>query len=139
MIKFKSKHSKLGVLARSLFQTAYLNRQIICLLSDRGIPDRTLLSLQHQATKNLKNMLIFSGIAINVIKSTYSTSDPVGSMIINLISSGFSVTEHPFVSRFLQTLSSVKLREIKTRARIIVPQGASLIVRTYKLICFSCF
>ncbi|XP_061989253.1 probable RNA-dependent RNA polymerase 1 [Rosa rugosa] len=123
MCKFESRNTKLDVLAWSKYQPCFLNRQLITLLSTLGVKDHVFEKKQKQAMNQLEGILtdplkaqealelMFKGEASNILKEMLMCYKP---------------NAEPFLSLMLQSLCASKLAELRSRTRIFVPNGRSL-------------
>ncbi|XP_050232388.1 RNA-dependent RNA polymerase 1 [Mercurialis annua] len=124
MCKYESGNTKLDVLAYSKYQPCFLNRQLITLLSTLGVPDRNIEKKQREAVEQLDAMLtdplraqealdlMFPGETTNVLKE--------------MLSCGYQPDAEPFLSMMLQTFRASKLLDLRTRTRIFLPNGRSM-------------
>ncbi|BBG94600.1 hypothetical protein Prudu_002930 [Prunus dulcis] len=124
MYKYESEHTKLDVLGCSKFQPCFLNRQLITLLSTLGIQNRVFLEKQRAAVQQLDAMLtdplkaqealdmMFAGESTNILKE--------------LLMCGYKPDVEPFISMMLQTFRASKLLELRTKTRILIPDGRAM-------------
>ncbi|ONI28221.1 hypothetical protein PRUPE_1G132100 [Prunus persica] len=124
MCKYQSNNATLDVLAWSRYQACFLNRQVITLLSTLGVSDHVIVKKQKQALKQLEGVLsdplraqealeiIFQGVFTNVLKE--------------MLVCGYKPDAEPFLSLMLQAFCASKLVELRTKTRIFVPDGRSL-------------
>lgn len=124
MWKYESELDKLDVLAYSKIQTCYLNRQLITLLSTLGVEDRVFEKKQGEAIQQLNAIpndplrarealdLMFAGETTNILKE--------------LLSCGYQPNAEPFLSMMLQTFRASKLQELRTKTRIVIPDGRAM-------------
>lgn len=124
MSKYESKNNKLDVLAYSKYQPCYLNRQLITLLSTLGVRDAIFEKKQGEAVKQLDNILVDPASAQEAIEimSPGETTNILKEMLL----CGYKPDAEPFLSMLLQTFRAVKLLELRTRSRIFIPKGRSL-------------
>ncbi|KAK9903772.1 hypothetical protein M0R45_000949 [Rubus argutus] len=123
MFKFKSHNTTLDVLAWSRYQPCFLNRQLITLLSTLGVRDRVFEKKQKQAMNQLEGILtdplkaqealelMFQGEATNMLKEMLMCYRP---------------NEEPFLALMLQSFCGSKLVELRSRTRIFVQNGRSM-------------
>ncbi|KAM5566908.1 putative RNA-dependent RNA polymerase 1 [Rosa sericea] len=123
MCKFESRNTKLDVLAWSKYQPCFLNRQLVTLLSTLGVKDHVFEKKQKQAMNQLEGILtdplkaqealelMFQGEASNILKEMLMCYKP---------------NAEPFLSLMLQSLCASKHAELRSRTRIFVPNGRSL-------------
>uniref|UniRef100_A0A6P6GIP9 RNA-dependent RNA polymerase n=1 Tax=Ziziphus jujuba TaxID=326968 RepID=A0A6P6GIP9_ZIZJJ len=125
MGKYKSKNIKLDVLSWSSYHPCFLNRQIVTLLSTLGVKDRVFEKKQKEAINQLEAILtdplrarqglelMFPGENTNILKE--------------MLVCGYKPDSEPFLSLMLQTLCASKLLELRTKTRIYIPNGRSVI------------
>ena len=69
MRKFESPHRRLEVLQTSRPQPAFLNHQLIMLLSNLGVPDEVFMSLQRVMLDRLAGTKVAFSLALNSLYS----------------------------------------------------------------------
>ncbi|KAM7270395.1 hypothetical protein ACFE04_029609 [Oxalis oulophora] len=124
MCKFESENTKLDVLAYSKYQPAYLNRQIITLLSTLGVPDYVFEKKQREAVAQLDSILtdpLRAQDALDLMSPGENTN-----CLKEMLSCGYKPDAEPFLSMMLQTFRATKLMEIRTRTRIFIPSARSM-------------
>ena len=105
----------------------YLNRPMIKILEDLGVPHDPFLELQRDAVERLR---ITTTSPINA--STFFERNFVGRavslpwLIRKLSHIGLSFTEDDFLRNALELAVLVQLREIKHRSRILVENGTTV-------------
>ena len=127
MNKFTANNHSIDVVrVVSNLSSAYLNRQIILLLSSLGIPDRTFLSLQktmldrslaltqepEKARQALRDLNEFGGNGCHAF-------------LIDFLSQ-LGKHKEPFTQRLLYTFQKFLIKELRTKAKILVPNSWSL-------------
>lgn len=131
MIKFQSPHSILEINGVSKAMVMYLNRQLIALLSCRGVSDEVFLSLYDEMTDYIDAALhsdeaalslLFRHADIGLDDNSSAAMAPVWSQL----NSGSSVTSDAFLHDMIAVLRNHLLVGLKSRARIHVPSGISL-------------
>lgn len=125
MSKFDSRNNKLDVLAYSRYQPCYLNRQIITLLSTLGVKDRVFEEKQAEVVDQLDEILSEPGRALEVVELMFPSE--MTNIMKEMLLCGYKPNEEPFLSMLLQTFRAAKLFELRTKSRIFVPQGRSMI------------
>lgn len=104
-----------------------LNRQVIKILEDLGVPDATFERLQEQAVQKLRESSTSTLSAIDFLSKNMSNSSsglPALLKALKLIN--IDVTEDNFLRDLLGALLQVQLREIKYRSRILVPDALTV-------------
>lgn len=125
MHKFNSKNTILDVLNWSRFLPAFLNREIITLLSTLGIPDQNFECLQKKTMVHLDQIMINSDMALDTLQIMSSGDDH--KTLIEMLSGGYSPNTEPYLSMMLQAFREYQLLELRTKCRIFVPKGRVLI------------
>ncbi|UJR10507.1 hypothetical protein I4U23_014710 [Adineta vaga] len=131
MKKFECKHTRLEVCKRSLRRRLCLNREVINLLSYRGISSECLLIYQLQNIRWLIEALIFNRSALVVFQEKVLHILPWSE-----ISSHQCLYKEPFFRRLLLKTIFNNLHQLVTRAHIRVPQARYMfgIVDEYRVL-----
>jgi RNA-dependent RNA polymerase len=121
--KFDSDSDELEIIRYSEFCQPFLNRQLILVLSALGISDSVFLRKQQACIDALNTAMTDNAVAVRTLREMV---DPnlVTLSIANMIESGFSHTEEPFVSSLLQLWRAHSLKYLKQKAKIPVTKGA---------------
>lgn len=121
--KFPAEFQGLEICRISQFSTAYLNQQIILVLSSLGVPDevflkklRIMLSEFEEAMNNEQRALELLQKNIDYNQMTIGLS--------GIICDGFMETQEPFTVSCLRLWKSWTLKYLKEKARICVDQGS---------------
>ncbi|XP_076914711.1 putative RNA-dependent RNA polymerase 1 [Bidens hawaiensis] len=124
MCKFESDNTKLDILAVSKYQPCYLNRQLITLLSTLGVYDHVFEKKQREAVRLLDAILVEpmkAEEALDLMSPGENTNVMKG-----MLSCGYKPNAEPFLSMMLQVFRATKLLELRTKTRIFVPKGRSM-------------
>nr|XP_043614354.1 probable RNA-dependent RNA polymerase 1 [Erigeron canadensis] len=124
MCKFESYTTKLDILAISKYQPCYMNRQVITLLSTLGVPDHVFQGKQKQAVDLLDVILkgpLKAQEALDLMSPGENTS-----ILKEMLLCGYKPNAEPFLSMLLQAFRATKLFELRTKARIFVHKGRSM-------------
>ncbi|KAM0042835.1 putative RNA-directed RNA polymerase [Helianthus debilis subsp. tardiflorus] len=124
MLKFESDNTKLDILAVSKYQPCYMNRQFITLLSTLGVSDHIFEKMQREAVCLLDAILVEpmkAGEAIDLMSPGENTNVMKG-----MLSCGYKPNAEPFLSMMLQVFRATKLLELRTKTKIFVPKGRSM-------------
>ncbi|KAK9057194.1 hypothetical protein SSX86_024561 [Deinandra increscens subsp. villosa] len=124
MCKFESDNTKLDILAISKYQPSYMNRQLITLLSTLGIKDRIFEKKQNEAVCLLDAILkepMKAEEALELMSPGENTNIMKG-----MLSCGYKPDAEPFLSMMLQVFRATKLLELRTKTRIFIPKGRSM-------------
>ncbi|ESQ35322.1 hypothetical protein EUTSA_v10006629mg [Eutrema salsugineum] len=124
MSKFESKNTKLDVLAWSKYQPCYLNRQLITLLSTLGVKDYVFEKKQREVVDKLDAILtdpLEAHEALGLMAPGENTK-----ILKELILCGYKPDAEPFLSMMLQNFRASKLLELRTKSRIFIHGGRSM-------------
>lgn len=124
MSKFKSENRKLDILAYSKYQPCFLNRQIITLLSTLGIEDHVFEKKQEAAVKELDEILTDPPRALEAIELMHAGE--ITNVLKEMLYCGYKPSAEPFLSMLLQAFRALKLLELRTKSRIFVRKGRSM-------------
>ncbi|KAL5975839.1 RNA-dependent RNA polymerase [Asimina triloba] len=120
MNKFKSSHTMLEVVSWPRFQPAFLNRQIVTLLSALGVPDDVFSKLQDAMVGKLNQILNSTDVAFDVLTTSCSEQ---GNTALLMLSAGFKPVTEPHLRGMLSCIRSAQLGDLLRKARIFVPWG----------------
>ncbi|KAG1151074.1 hypothetical protein G6F37_004946 [Rhizopus arrhizus] len=125
-IKFESEHLMLEVIRTSAYIHGYLNRQAITLLSALGVKDEVFLELMGNMLRDIDKILARPEEAIRVL---LNNADEAGTahMMASIIQAGFLERGDPYIKNLLNLFRVNVLKELKKKAKILVPQGAFLL------------
>lgn len=124
MRKYESELTKLDVLAWSKYQPCFLNRQLISLLSTLGIRDEIFEKKQREAVRQLDAILtdpLKAQEALELMSPGENTN-----ILKEMLICGYKPDAEPFLSMMLQTFRASKLLELRTKTRIFIPNGRSM-------------
>ncbi|CAO2176113.1 unnamed protein product [Urochloa humidicola] len=124
MKKFESAHSVFEVVSWTRLQPAFLNRQIITLLSTLGVPDTVFWQMQDAMLHNLNKILTHSDVAYEVVKTCCPEH---GSTAELMLSAGFNPADEPHLRAMLLAIWSSQMQGLLEKARIFVPKGRWLV------------
>lgn len=127
MIKFEADFSHLEVCSVGKRVPYFLNRNVILLLSFHGVPDHVFLSLQKEMLDGLDNMMKRRDSALKVVPNLPGPDSELRSILLHMLSSGFSPTDEPFLFDCLHSIRSHNLFGLRKKARIFVEKGAVLV------------
>jgi RNA-dependent RNA polymerase len=120
MRKFESTHSVLEVVSWTKFQPAYLNRQIITLLTSLGVPDAIFWQMQEAMLHNLDRILSDRDVAYQVVTNCCSEHASIPAL---MLSAGFTPATEPHLKAMLLALRSSQLQGLLEKTKIFVPKG----------------
>ena len=105
----------------------YLNRQVIKILEDLGVPDQSFLKLQAEAVEGLR---ITASNPINAAyflkRNLVGKAAGLSTLIRRLFYLGFVYSDDSFLRNTVELAVLIQLREIKHRSRIVVEKGLTL-------------
>ncbi|CAL5011014.1 unnamed protein product [Urochloa decumbens] len=120
MRKFESTHSVLEVVSWTKFQPAYLNRQIITLLTSLGVPDDIFWQMQEAMLHNLDTILSDKDVAYQVVTTCCSEHATIPGL---MLSAGFTPATEPHLKAMLLAIRSSQLQDLSEKTKIFVPKG----------------
>ncbi|CEG64383.1 hypothetical protein RMATCC62417_01363 [Rhizopus microsporus] len=125
-IKFKSEHLTLEVIRTSTYIHGYLNRQVITLLSALGVRDEVFLKLMDNMLHDIDKILRKPEEAVRVLLSNTDEAGTAPTMA-SIIQAGFLERQDPYIKNLLNLFRVNILKDLKKKAKILVPQGAFLL------------
>ncbi|XP_010043973.2 probable RNA-dependent RNA polymerase 1 isoform X1 [Eucalyptus grandis] len=124
MYKYESSHTKLDVLAWTRYQPCFLNRQIITLLSTLGVEDHIFERKQREALCQLDAILTNPLVAQHALELMSPGENT--EVLLEMLICGYEPDVEPFLSMMLRTFCASKLLDLRTKTRISVPHGRSM-------------
>lgn len=121
--KFDCESSELEVIRVSEFWQPYLNRQLILVLSDLGVPDKVFLRKQDECIKALNLALTDDSVALRELRENIDSNRMTLNIAI-MVEDGFRRTKEPFVTSLLRLWRAWTLKYLKEKAKIPISQGA---------------
>lgn len=124
MSKYESENTNLDVLGWSKYQPCFLNRQLITLLSTLGVEDHVFEMKQREAMDQLDSILkdpLRAQDALELMATGENTN-----ILKEMLLCGYKPDAEPFLSMMLQTFRAAKLLELRTKTRIFLPNGRSM-------------
>ncbi|KAE8452050.1 hypothetical protein EG329_002215 [Mollisiaceae sp. DMI_Dod_QoI] len=105
----------------------FLNRQVIKILEDMGVPESWFLSLQSQEIERLRKITASAANAAKFLKSqSIGETSYLSWFIKKLFSMGLEFRSDRFLRDVLELSVMMQVRVMKYRARIPVPLGLTL-------------
>ncbi len=105
----------------------YLNRQVIKILEDLGVPEESFLKLQEKAVNSLR---ITASSPINAAyflkRNLVGKAAGLSTLVRRLFYLGFEYSGDDFLRNTVELAVLIQLREIKHRTRILVENGMTL-------------
>ncbi|KAL8946947.1 MAG: hypothetical protein Q9222_006725, partial [Ikaeria aurantiellina] len=128
MIKFEANTTQIEICGAGFKPLLmYLNRQLIKILEDLGVPDQSFIDLQNDAVEQLR-----STIDSPINAGYYLQRNDIGKaarlpwLVRKLFYMGMSFTDDSFLRHALELALLVELRELKHRSRIHVDRGVTV-------------
>ncbi|XP_028778416.1 RNA-dependent RNA polymerase 6-like [Neltuma alba] len=120
MNKFESTHTTLEICSWTRFQSGFLNRQIVTLLSALNVPDEVFWNMQEAMVSKLKKMLVDADVAFDVLTKSCAEH---GNAAAIMLSVGFSPELEPHLRGILTSVRAAQLWGLREKARIFVSSG----------------
>ncbi|CAF1475388.1 unnamed protein product [Adineta steineri] len=114
--KFKVDHNILEIIKHSSSGMAFLNRQVIVLLENMGVPQHIFLKLQNKARLNISMSLLANKSAQRTLEQNVRSYDWE-----RMRTSGIQLTKEPFVRSLLLLLASERLKKLKEKSHVQIP------------------
>ncbi|XAR63686.1 RNA-directed RNA polymerase [Bertholletia excelsa] len=121
MCKYESDNTSLDVLNWSKYHPCFLNRQLITLLSTLGVEDHIFERKQREVVDELNSILEYPSRAQEVLGLMAPGENT--NILKEMLSCGYRPDTEPFLSMMLKAFRGAKLLDLRTKARIFVPQG----------------
>lgn len=125
-IKFDSQHYMLEVIRTSVYIPSYLNRQAITILSSLGVTDDIFLEMVDAMLDSMSQMIKNPVEAIRVLQANVDEYGTARSMA-RILAAGFLDRRDPYILNLLHLFRVAQLKELKKKAKILVPHGAYLL------------
>ena len=140
MKKYESQNNELGIIKASGYSTGYLNRQIIALLSGLGVKNSIFISMIKVSLKEYQTILKYirnknidlcsyfranKDVYNEVLSKCFYFKSLVDYYLYKKPPRG--LTNEPFIQKILLNCLSLKIRDLKSKGKIIDKQSASLI------------
>ena len=132
MLKFPSTSKELGINNYSRALPFYLNRQLITVLSARGVADASFIRLVEDNIFAFDEALRKNGAAQQMLRQhtdvgvSHMSLTPATSVWF-LLEAGMSVTTDVYVYRFALAVRNSLLQGLQDKARVFIPKGVMLI------------
>ncbi|OMO72380.1 RNA-dependent RNA polymerase, eukaryotic-type [Corchorus olitorius] len=124
MQKFDADSTSLDVLSWSKKHPCYLNRQIIILLSTLGVEDIVFEKKQKEVTSQLDAILMDPERAKEAME--WISHGEITNVLREMLMCGYNPDSEPFLSMMLRTIRASKLLDLRTKTRIFVENGRSM-------------
>ena len=139
MKKYESENNELGIIKSSGYSTGYLNRQIISLLNGLGVRNNIFVSMIKVSLKEYQTILKYIRSKSLDLSSYFRANKDVYNEVLSKCFYFKSVVDYylfkrnqrylpnePFIQKILLNCLSIKIRDLKSKGKIIDKQSASL-------------
>ena len=124
--KFPAMHEGLEIIRWSQNAFANLNRQLILILSDLGVPDQVFARKLQTHLFKLERAMTDETMALAVLQKEIDPNQ-MTLTIASMILDGFQKTGEPFLTSLLQLWRAWSIKYLKEKARITIRAGALLL------------
>ena len=124
--KFAANHEGLEINRWSQFGGAFLNRQIISVLSALGVSDEIFTNKMSQQLANLEDAMTDPDVAKNLLLAAVDANQ-MTITLASMILDGFQETREPFAVSMLNLWRAWSTKYLKDKAKLFVPEGAFLL------------
>jgi hypothetical protein len=105
----------------------YLNMPLIKILEDLGVAHDLFLELQREEVENLRQTVRSPGQAARFLDQAHTAKSTRLSWLIAVLHSmGLNYNQDKFLKRAVELVILMKLRDVKYKARILVPDAVTL-------------
>ena len=139
MKKYESENNELGIIKASGYSTGYLNRQIISLLNGLGVRNNIFISMIKVSLKEYQTILKYIRNKNVDLASYFRANKDVYNEVLSKCFYFKSVVDYylfkrnqrylpnePFIQKILLNCLSIKIRDLKSKGKIVDNQSASL-------------
>jgi RNA-dependent RNA polymerase len=123
--KFPAVSKGLEIISWSQYAPAHLNRQIILVLSSLGVSDGVFMKKLHENLASLSQALTDSTVSCRELQRIVDPNH-VTLSLASMVIDGFQDSREPFVTSLLQLWRAWRVKYIKEKANISIPQSALL-------------
>lgn len=124
--KFPATYRGLEICRISQFATAYLNQQIVLVLSALGVSDEVFLVKLRKMLANLELAMEDRSMALQLLQKNIDVNQTTV-QIASIILDGFMETQDPFLGTCMRLWRSWSIKYLKEKAKVFVEQGAFLL------------
>ncbi|KAK4609894.1 RNA-dependent RNA polymerase 1 [Fulvia fulva] len=120
--KFAAETFGLEICRISQYSTAYLNMQIILVLSALGVPDHVFLTRMRNMLRDFDEAMVDENAALILLQKNIDYNQ-MSLTLASMIMDGFMETKDPFTLTCMRLWRAWSLKYLKERARIFVEEG----------------
>lgn len=124
--KFPAPYNGLEICRVSQFATAYLNQQIVLVLSALGVQDEVFLVMLRQMLSKLETAMSDESVAMDMLMSNIDLYQSTVALV-DMIKDGFMAAQDPFFVTNLRLWRAWSMKYLKEKAKILVENGAFVI------------
>ena len=124
--KFAANHEGLEINRWSQFGGAFLNRQIISVLSILGVSDEVFTRKMRQQLTNLEEAMTDPDLAEDLLLAAVDANQMTVALA-SMILDGFQEAREPFAMSMLNLWRAWSTKYLKEKAKLFVPEGAFLL------------
>ncbi|KAF2163184.1 hypothetical protein M409DRAFT_68778 [Zasmidium cellare ATCC 36951] len=121
--KFPAEFQGLEICRISQYSTAYLNQQIILVLSALGVPDDVFVKKLRGMLSEFEEAMVNEQKTLDLLQKNIDYNQ-MTIALAGMICDGFMEAQEPFMMSCLRLWKSWTLKYLKEKARICVEQGA---------------
>ena len=124
--KFAACHEGLEIVRWSQFASAYLNRQIIIVLSTLGVRDHVFVTKLKQQLSNLEQAMTDETMSLSLLQREIDPNQ-MTLALAGMVLDGFQKVREPFMLSLLHLWRAWSIKYLKEKAKILVHEGALLL------------
>jgi RNA-dependent RNA polymerase len=121
--KFPAAYKGLEICRISQFATAYLNQQIVLVLSALGVPDEVFVKMLRNMLSRLESAMSDQTIAMDMLLRNIDLNQSTV-QLATMITDGFMAASDPFFMSCLRLWRAWSIKYLKEKAKIFVEKGA---------------
>jgi RNA-dependent RNA polymerase len=121
--KFPAAYKGLEICRISQFATAYLNQQIVLVLSALGVPDEVFVKMLRNMLSRLESAMSDSTVAMDMLLRNIDLNQSTV-QLATMITDGFMAASDPFFMSCLRLWRAWSIKYLKEKAKIFVEKGA---------------
>ncbi len=126
-IKFEAQDLSFNVIRASTFGQGYFNRQVIMLLYCLGVPETYFTDLQKSAIAEIQVKVLAQKLQSGKLSQQLQQARMFNNVFKWFTHSKLDVQTEPLISQLLYGIQLCSYQAIKKKARILVPNSATLI------------
>ena len=126
MEKFHSPHTGLEVCNVARATPCYLNRNVILLMTHNGAPGDVFMTLQNNMMQELDAMVANRHAAALLLPKLGRVQSWCVSSLLEMLQGGWEPQQEVFLGACLEAVRRHHLMELKSKSRILVPEGKQL-------------